>query len=222
MVFFESLIEPSVRADEILQLPTVGIIGATHRALPITVSRAFGAFLYDAERLGTRTAQLHLMLAAETENAAFRPEIFTSSDQSAFYERCQRLADEVFQMLRGPLTNLSERARSHVTQVVGLEAATREQFRRVMKKPIHAWQIRCHGDFHLGQLLVREHDFVIIDFEGEPARPLSERRKKQLALRDVAGMIRSYHYASCTAVARAKQNRPQADARAIERCLRGA
>jgi trehalose synthase-fused probable maltokinase len=215
--FFESLIERSARADDILQLPTDGIIGATRRAIPIAVSRAFAAFLSDAERLGTRTAELHLTLAAETENTAFRPELFASSDQSAFYERCQQLAAEVFELLRGQLPNLAEWIRPHAIQVLRLEAAVHEQLRRVMIKPIHAWQIRCHGDYHLGQLLVREHDFVVIDFEGEPARPLSERRKKQLALRDVAGMIRSYHYASCSAAARAQQSSPQSDARSIER-----
>ena len=214
---FKSFIESSVRAEDILQLPTDGIIGAAQRAIPIAVSHALGGFLSGAERLGTCTAQMHLALAAGANNAAFRPEPFTSLDQTAFHERCQRLADEVFQMLRGPLTNLSEPMRSRVTQVVGLETAARERLRRVMAQPIHVWQIRCHGDFHLGQLLVRKHDFVILDFEGEPARPLTERRKKQLALRDVAGLIRSYHYASCSAAARAKQSRPQADPRTIER-----
>jgi trehalose synthase-fused probable maltokinase len=214
--FFESLVGQSDSAGNGLQLPADGIVRAAERAIPAPVSQTLAAFLSDAERLGTRTGQLHLTLAADTENPTFRPELFTSSDQNAFYERCQQLAGEVFELLRRQLPNLADRIRPHAIEVLRLEAAVHEQLRRVVAKPIYVWQIRCHGDYHLGQVLVKEHDFVIIDFEGEPARPLSERRKKQLALRDVAGMIRSYHYAGCSAAARAKQSRPQTDARSIE------
>src|SRR5436189_834375 len=68
-------------------------------------------------------------------------------------------------------------------------------FHVVLGRPISGQRIRCHGDYHLGQVLYTGKDFVIIDFEGEPARPVSQRRLKRSAMRDVAGMLRSFHYA---------------------------
>jgi len=80
--------------------------------------------------------------------------------------------------------------------VLKLEDAIFARFREVLALNMTGMRIRCHGDFHLGQVLFTGKDFVIIDFEGEPARPLSERRMKRSPLRDVAGMLRSFDYAA--------------------------
>ena len=91
---------------------------------------------------------------------------------------------------------MTDHARAAAAAVVEREADVLEHFRAIAAGRIHAARIRGHGDYHLGQVLYTGNDFVIIDFEGEPARPLTERRIKRPGLRDVASMLRSFHYAS--------------------------
>ena len=105
-------------------------------------------------------------------------------------------------MLRQRLGDLPEEMREDAHSVLQLEKAIIERFRLVRSPKINAARIRCHGDYHLGQVLYTGKDFVIIDFEGEPARPLSERRLKRSPLRDVAGMLRSFDYAVHSALLR--------------------
>jgi maltose alpha-D-glucosyltransferase/alpha-amylase len=197
-------------ASDVGPLPGDGMYAAAERPLPAAVAHAFDGFLASAERLGTRTAELHLALAAETDDPAFAPEPFSAVDQRQFVQQAESLAGETFGQLRAAWAQLPEAARPCAAAVLPLEAAASEAFRHFADTPVHVAKIRCHGDYHLGQVLVADNDFVILDFEGEPARPLVERRQKQVALRDVAGMIRSFHYASCAAANAAKQQTPAA------------
>ena len=104
-------------------------------------------------------------------------------------------------------------------RVLPLEGVAMARFERFAAQRTDMCKIRCHGDYHLGQVLVAGDEFMIIDFEGEPARPLVERRQKQLAVRNVAGMVRSFHYAACSAAVAAKDKTPT-DADAIDRWTR--
>jgi trehalose synthase-fused probable maltokinase len=192
--------------DRASDLPSVGdgLGGAARRPIPPDARAVFHRFLPDAEILGKRTGELHLALSSDASSEAFSPEPFSDSDRHWFCERAGELARETFRLLREQLPRLPGEVADRAASVLGLEKVLDQRIERAASAPVSVAKIRCHGDFHLGQVLVADGDFVIIDFEGEPARPLAERRRKQLALRDVAGMIRSLHYASRSAVANTK------------------
>ncbi len=154
-----------------------------------------GVYLEMASLLGRRTAELHLALASEADDPSFAPEPFTLLYQRSVYQGMQSFARKVFQHLRRNLRGLPEGTRDTAGVVLLLEKEVRDCFRTILARKISATKIRTHGDYHLGQVLYTGNDFVVIDFEGEPTRALSERRLKRSPLRDVAGMIRSFHYA---------------------------
>src|SRR5260370_20768025 len=105
-------------------------------------------------------------------------------------------AGRTFQLLRQRLDDLAREARDAAAALLAAQELVRERFALLLGPKVTATRIRTHGDYHLGQVLYTGKDFVILDFEGEPARPLSERRLKRSPLRHVAGMLRSFQYAA--------------------------
>jgi maltose alpha-D-glucosyltransferase/alpha-amylase len=165
-----------------------------------------GAYLESARLLGRRTAELHVALASDPDDPAFAPEPFSSLYQRSMYQSMRNLTSSVYRLVRA-----ASRSIPQTVQILDLEDAILARFQRLLDQRLDAKLIRVHGDYHLGQVLYTGKDFVIIDFEGEPARPLGERRLKRPPLRDVAGMIRSFHYAAYTALMREMRDRLQTD-----------
>jgi trehalose synthase-fused probable maltokinase len=150
-----------------------------------------GPFTDRVARLGLRTAETHLALATEPSDPAFAPEPFTGEDQRALGQAVTDSAQKMFTLLRqrpggDPI----------VAELLGAEKKVLALAARIGAREVHTAKIRTHGDYHLGQVLSTGDDFVLLDFEGEPQRSLAERKQKRSPLRDVAGMLRSFHYAA--------------------------
>ena len=151
--------------------------------------------LQKVEQLGELSARLHNALLPKKDMDGFAPEWFDVEDQEALRVRVMSELNDSFSMLRENINKLSPEARTMGLQLL----ETQQELAAILKETYlvssHAMKIRLHGDLHLGQVLVANDRFFITDFEGEPGRCYDERRIKQSPMKDIAGMIRSFHYA---------------------------
>ncbi len=164
---------------------------------PEIIQEFIGRGFYErVVRLGQRTAEMHLALASDTSDPAFAPEPFTANYQRALYSSLRKLVRDRLNLLENSLHKLDDDTQVLAKRVLGLESVILDCFKEIYEVRIDAIKTRVHGDYHLGQVLFTGKDFIIIDYEGEPGFSFSERRLKKNPFKDVAGMMRSFHYAA--------------------------
>ncbi len=169
--------------------------------LPPELNELVAGFYFEMVRLlGQRTGEMHLALASTGTAPDFAPEPFSMLYQRAVYQSMRNNIRRVLPLLEKNLSKLEGDVAAEAKALFEAEQDLLDCQKRILEKKISATKIRIHGDYHLGQVLFTGKDFAIIDFEGEPTRAASERRLKRSPFRDVAGMIRSFHYAAYSAL----------------------
>ncbi|MGH7450791.1 MAG: putative maltokinase, partial [bacterium] len=197
--YFERVLS---KQHEIQEMPQASpsLLELAFQEMPAVAQELIGGvYLERADLLGKRTAELHLALASNADDPNFAPEPFSMLYQRSIYQTMQSAARRNFQLLKKNLKTLPEdEIKKNAEEILHREKDIMDRYGAILKRKLSAMKIRIHGDYHLGQVLYTGDDFIIIDFEGEPAKALSERRLKRSPFRDVAGMIRSFHYAVYT------------------------
>ncbi|MDC0749097.1 putative maltokinase [Polyangium sp. rjm3] len=201
-LFFDRVLaDEAARSGAVPPLPRGTFTERARGATPPLAHDLLGAQVVWLNKLGQRTAELHATLAADTTDTTFGREPYSTLHQQSLYQAAHTMLARTFDALRRRARSLPEGAAELAREIVRREDEVDRRFKAIGARKVDATRIRCHGDFHLGQVLFTGDDFVFIDFEGEPMRPLATRRYRRTPLRDVAGMIRSFDYAAASALA---------------------
>jgi maltose alpha-D-glucosyltransferase / alpha-amylase len=195
--FFERVLAlPRERQAEAPHLIPFGELPHDHAAFDDLV----GSYLATARLLGQRTAELHRALASDLIDPAFAPEPFTRPYQRSLYQTMRTLIATVFEQLAQQMSALPDTVRPRAETVLANRDNLLRRARGWLEKSFTAARIRCHGDYHLDNLLDTGTDLILIDLEGDSGRPMGERRIKRCCLWDLASLIRSLHQAAMGAL----------------------
>jgi len=180
--------------QQLLPGSTVGWSYFLSKVKPAMRNFEAGSFRDKIEQLGKLTAGMHLALSSRDDHSEFRTEPFEYHQQQEFITKLMSDVDDTFALLRNSIDKLSHDARESSMQLLEMEVELHHMLADIDLGGIHATLMRVHGDYHLGQILVFGDSFRVTDFEGEPGRSYEDRRTKQPAMKDIAGMIRSFQY----------------------------
>ena len=206
--YFENCATTQVPPD-LLAMSQRSIIALADQGLSAAATDAIGIYIVAAAHLARRTAEMHVALAAATDDQDFAPQSLSTTDMEGLSLGLRVRASEAIRQLKAGLGRLPDDIADLAGSVLAHRRSLLAHFDGLAPLAVNLVKTRVHGDFHLGQVLRVKNDFVLLDFEGEPARPLAERRGMHSPLKDVAGMLRSFSYAAHAAFMAHAARRPQ-------------
>ncbi|MEM1170263.1 MAG: maltose alpha-D-glucosyltransferase [Cyanobacteria bacterium P01_H01_bin.35] len=197
--YFDRIMVEQASVNE-LEIPEITVNNSLNTEISESVYDVIGSYINLAENLGKVTADIHHALASDTDNPNFSPEQFTPFYQRSVYQYMRNQTGRILLKLKKHLSGFSQDTEQLAKSVINRQDRIMEHLGSVVERKITAMRTRCHGDYHLENILFTGKDFVIINFEGEAARPLNERRMKRSLLRDIAVMLESFYYAANAAL----------------------
>jgi maltose alpha-D-glucosyltransferase/alpha-amylase len=199
-LFFEHALAVPQEDQRLRDLSFTDTAGAMNLPVPQIIAELLGNYLDGIRALARRTGEMHIALSSRPDVPAFAPEPFTTFYRQSIYHGILGQLNRSFDTLRSRVRSLPENAQPEILEALSREKEIRERLLLLRDKRMSGKRIRQHGDYQLNNVLYAGSDWIITNFEGDPYRPLSERRIKRSALRDVATMLRSFHYVSHAAL----------------------
>ena len=199
-LFFEHALAIPHDDTRIHDLMDPALLQPINDPVPQIIAELLGSYLDSVRLLARRTAELHAALSSRSDIPEFAPEPFTTFYRQGVYHGMLGQLNRSFELLRSRVRGLPAEAQSDINEVLNREGEIRQHLLALRDKRMSGNRIRCHGDYHLSNVLFAGSDWLITNFEGDFSRSLSERRIKRSALRDVATMLRSFHYVSHAAL----------------------
>ncbi|MEZ4883257.1 MAG: putative maltokinase [Chitinophagales bacterium] len=194
--YFDKLIETAAIQSE----PPTVVEGKDYtgfKDMPAIFQQAIDKDYFNSVKLlAQRTAEMHIALGKGDDFSSFGTEPLTLDHQNRFLNETRNLVESRFNLLQSLTNILQENVGDLALKILNSREKLLHLLEDILSNPLAAKRIRIHGDYHLGQVLYTGDDFIIIDFEGEPDKPFADRRNKYSCLKDLAGMVRSFHYAA--------------------------